>query len=248
MFSRCLGYQHWVTPHTSAVIKVLAEKSGAFDVVESETPEVFVPGELAAFDAVIFNNTCPVHPRRDLFFDFVADEARAAALKENVIRFVAEGGGFVGIHGASLAFMSCPKWEEMQGCTFDYHPAQQEVRLNAADPDHLLVRAFGGEGFVHFEEPYLFRNKYTTRSFRPLLVMNTEGMVWREDKPIPSDVCYVAWIKRHGNGRVFYCSPSHNAQSFEDPRLLRFVLDGIQYALGDLECDDTPAEQEPGMR
>jgi hypothetical protein len=39
---------------------------------------------------------------------------------------------------------------------------------------------------------------------------------------------------------VFYVSPSHNAQSFEDKRLLKFFLDGAQYVLGDLECDDVP--------
>ncbi|NOR75818.1 MAG: ThuA domain-containing protein, partial [Draconibacterium sp.] len=51
---------------------------------------------------------------------------------------------------------------------------------------------------------------------------------------------YVSWIKRHGKGRVFFVSPSHNAQSFEDVRLLKFYLDGIQYVTGDFKCDDTP--------
>ena len=50
---------------------------------------------------------------------------------------------------------------------------------------------------------------------------------------------YISWIKPYGEGRVFYCSPSHNAQSFENPKLLQFMLNGIQYALGDLECDDS---------
>ena len=50
---------------------------------------------------------------------------------------------------------------------------------------------------------------------------------------------YISWIKPHGEGRVFYCSPSHNAQSFENPQLLQFMLNGIQYALGDLKCDDS---------
>ncbi|MCX6872996.1 MAG: hypothetical protein NTW21_04195 [Verrucomicrobia bacterium] len=30
------------------------------------------------------------------------------------------------------------------------------------------------------------------------------------------------------------------AQSYETECMLRFYLDGIQYALGDLHCDDSP--------
>ena len=53
-------------------------------------------------------------------------------------------------------------------------------------------------------------------------------------------VRYVAWIKRHGQGHVFYCSPSHFPESYTSPTLLRFLLDGTQYAAGDLKCEDSP--------
>jgi type 1 glutamine amidotransferase len=58
-----------------------------------------------------------------------------------------------------------------------------------------------------------------------------------------SGIRYVSWIKRHGQGRVMYISPSHNAQSFEQPAMLQFYLDGLQYVLGDLDCDDSPIGQ-----
>jgi type 1 glutamine amidotransferase len=50
---------------------------------------------------------------------------------------------------------------------------------------------------------------------------------------------YVAWIRSYGKGRVFYCSPSHFPESYESPTMLQFVLDGVQYAAGDLKCDDS---------
>ena len=240
MFSLCKGFQHWVTPHTSAMVNVLAEQSGAFQAVETADIEDFAPERLAAFDGIILNNTCPVHPRRAFFSDYAPDEARAEELKESVLSFVARGGGLAAIHGGGLAYMNCPKWEAMQGASFDYHPPQQVVTLTAVEPAHPLVQAFGGEPFVHYDEPYLFTNKYAPRSYRPLLAMDIRGMIWRKDKPVPTQTCHVAWIRRHGQGRFFYCSPSHNAQSFESPQLLRFILDGIQYALGDLKCDDAP--------
>ena len=51
----------------------------------------------------------------------------------------------------------------------------------------------------------------------------------------------VAWVKKHGRGRVFYCSLGHNPQIFQNPKLLRFYLDGIQFALGDIQADMTPS-------
>jgi type 1 glutamine amidotransferase len=237
LFSLSTGYQHWVTSRTSAMLKVLAEESDAFTVVETQDPEAFVPETLADFDGLIFNNTCSAEPKRDLFLEALGDPAKAERLRGNVIDFVVHGGAYVGIHGAILAFNNSPEWEALQGATFDHHPPQQALRLTAVEPDHPLVQAFDGKAFVHIDEPYIFRNAYTEPDFRPLLVMDRDALVPAEDKRLP-EICYAAWIKRYGQGRVFYCSPSHNAQSFEKPQLLRFILDGIQYAFGDLACDD----------
>ena len=51
----------------------------------------------------------------------------------------------------------------------------------------------------------------------------------------------VAWVKKRGKGRIFYCSLGHNKHIFQDPKLLRFYLDGIQFALGDIKAHMTPS-------
>jgi type 1 glutamine amidotransferase len=60
------------------------------------------------------------------------------------------------------------------------------------------------------------------------------------NKETKEKVVYVSWIKRYGKGKVFYSSASHNAQSMEEPGVLQFFLDGLQYVVGDFECDDSP--------
>ncbi|MCX6996961.1 MAG: hypothetical protein NTV49_07710 [Kiritimatiellaeota bacterium] len=50
----------------------------------------------------------------------------------------------------------------------------------------------------------------------------------------------IAWIKREGQGRLFYCSLGHEVNVFQLPAVLKFYLDGIQYALGDLRAADAP--------
>jgi type 1 glutamine amidotransferase len=62
----------------------------------------------------------------------------------------------------------------------------------------------------------------------------------KQKNPLTEGKTYVAWIRAQGKGKVMYCSPSHNAQSFENPDLLRFYLDGMQYVAGDVDCDETP--------
>jgi type 1 glutamine amidotransferase len=242
LFSLTTGYRHWVIPHTDVIVELLGEKTGAFEVVKSTDVGVFERASLTAFDAVILNNNCSRGPGRNLFLDVLGyDTAKAAALEKNLIDFVAGGKGLTLIHGAIVCLNNSPAFSAMVGGSFDFHPPQQEVTLNLVEPSHPLLAAFKGKPLVHIDEPYLFKNAYTRKNFRPLLVMDTSTLkCGRRQKDVVADIRYCAWIKKHGKGRVFYCSPSHNAQSFEDPRLLRFLLDGIQYTLGDFPCDDTP--------
>ncbi len=241
LFSLTTGYNHWVIPHTSEIIKMLAEKTGAFEVVETRDVNMFEREKLSTFDGVILNNNCSKGARRNIFLDVLEKEPKKAAqLEKNLIDFVAQGKGLTAIHGAIVILNNSKEFSALLGGSFDFHPAQQEVTLNLVEPDHRLCKAFKGKPLVHVDEPYLFKGAYKEKQFRPLLVMDTGRLkCGNRQKQVQSDIRYCAWIKPYKKGRVFYCSPSHNAQSFEDPRLLQFLLDGFQYTLGDLKCDDS---------
>jgi type 1 glutamine amidotransferase len=243
LFSLSPGFKHWVTPHTAAVVEILAKKTGAFEVVVSNDVQMFTPESLKQFDAVILNNTCSKSPTRNIFIDALGTDKQdeVAALEKSLLAFVKRGGGLTAIHGAIVFLNNSAEFSELLGGSFDFHPAQQEVTLRLVEPEHPLLKAFGGKTFVHIDEPYLFKDAYTKKNFRPLLQMDTSLLnCGGAQEKVTADIRYTAWIKRYGKGRVFYCSPSHNAQSFERPELLQFLLDGIQYTLGDLKCDDTP--------
>jgi type 1 glutamine amidotransferase len=143
------------------------------------------------------------------------------------------------LHGAIVVQNNSRAFSEMTGGSFDYHPKQQRMHVKEVDRKHPLVKAFKGNGFTHVDEPYFFKNAYFEYNFRPLLYIEVDKL---EDvrKAVDSNINYVSWIKRHGKGRVFYSSPSHNAQSLDNPELLQFYLDGMQYVVGDLKCDDSP--------
>ncbi len=252
VFSLVTGFHHRVIPFVDKVIEVLGEKSGAFTATVTTDIEQLAPDKLAGYDVLVLNNNCSRRPRRNLFLDELernpgyeglTEQQRAEkadALEQSMLDFVASGKGLVALHGGPILLNNSPRFTEMVGCAFWYHPKSQEVTLTPVEPDHPLVAAFKGKTpFTHFDEPYMFNKAYDKGNFRPLLIMDTSKLI-KPGEGVVGRKCYMAWIKPHGKGRVFYCSPSHYPESYESPTLLRFLLDGIQYAAGDLQCDDTP--------
>lgn len=246
--SLATGYCHAVIPHVKEVMNVLAA-TGAFEVVHSNEIDMFTPAKLKQFDAVVLNNACTKNPKRNWFIDVLANNkdltdeqrlARAAELEQSLTDFVAGGKGLVAVHGAVVFLNNSENFGKMLGGSFSLHPACQRITLTPVDPKHPLVAAFKGEPFIHTDEPYLFFRAYNDKNFRPLLEMDVAKLDPQAQTKMKGDHRYVSWIKTHGKGRVFYVSPSHQPESYESARMLQFYLDGIQYALGDLACDDSP--------
>lgn len=248
MASLATGYCHEVIPHVKVVIDTLA-KTGAFEVTHSDDPAMFEPDKLSRFDAVILNNTCTKSPGRNWFIDVLETDKslgeaqrkeKAVALEKSLIDFVAQGKGVVAIHGAIVFLNESRDFSNMMGGSFVMHPKLEELTLNLVEPDHPLLKAFDGKPFTHLDEPYLFNKAYQDKNFRPLLEIDLKSLDPKALQGMKGDRRHVSWIKSHGKGRVFYCSPSHRPETYERQSMLQYYLDGIQYALGDLECDDSP--------
>ncbi len=248
VFSQHTGFYHWTIPHNAEMLKILGEKTGAFEVTIAYDVDSFSKKNLKKYDAVILNNSNPAGPKRDLFWDLLQKNSNlsdevisklAAEYENNLMNYVAKGGGLMILHGAITVQNNSTNFSKMTGGSFDYHPKQQKMHLKEVDKDHPMVQAFNGNGYTHVDEPYFFKNAYFDYNFRPLLYIEADKLEGLR-KEVYQNTIYVSWIKRHGKGRVFYSSPSHNAQSMDQAALLQFFLDGMQYVVGDLKCDDSP--------
>ncbi|MEF8788073.1 MAG: HEAT repeat domain-containing protein [Planctomycetota bacterium] len=112
------------------------------------------------------------------------------------------------------------------------------------EPDHPLVKPFSGPFLVN-DEIYLFKKGvYSRERSRVLLTLDMEnprndvGDKGRDDGDHA-----ISWIHSAGDGRVFYCGFGHHPHIFWTPSILRHSLAGIQYAIGDIEADDTPSAE-----
>lgn len=252
IFSLHTGYKHWTIPHTEAVMKLLGSRSGAFEMTTSKDISEFTKEQLKKYDAIILNNTCSDPKKRNLFYDQLKKDStltedqileEAHELELNLLNYVKSGGGLMVLHGAITMQNKSMAFSEMIGGSFDYHPKQQNVHVELVNSQHPLVEGLNPNGFEHIDEPYFFKNAYNTTNFRPLLFMKVNPLKELRDED-NEEIVYISWIKKYGQGRVFYASPSHNAQSFENAELLQFFLDGMQYVVGDVPCDDTPIRED----
>lgn len=247
------GFEHWVIPHTEEVLKILGTKSRQFEVTASKDIHQFEKESLSKYDAVVLNNTCSKPDHRHLFWDQLRAESKqdsavvmtkAQELESNLIEFVNMGGGLLILHGGITTFNNSAKFSALVGASFDYHPPQQLVQVKLENPSHPLVAAFPKDGFSHVDEPYFYKNAYSNLNFTPLLYFdNAQIRSQRANQELKSGKTYLAWIRPEGKGKVMYISPSHNAKSFENPALLQFFLDGLQYVVGDVSCDETPIKK-----
>ena len=236
VFTLCKGFVHSSIPiGTHAVIR-MGEKTGAYSAVHSEDPAMFAPDKLAEFDAV-----CMLNTTGELFED--------PALKQSLLDFVKSGKGLIGIHAATDCFYQWADYGSLIGGYFNGHPwnARDTVTMKIDDPIHPVNQAFHGHGFSITDEIYQFRDEpYSRDTLRVLLSLDTDktDMTKESIKRTDGDFA-VAWVRKYGDGRVFYCSLGHNEMTYWNPKVAQHYLDGIQFALGDLEADTTPSAQLP---
>ena len=236
VFTRAKGLEHSSIPYGTKAIELMAKYTGAFEIVVSEDMAIFNSDRLKPFDAICFNNSNRM--------DFTEP-----SMRKSLMDFIRSGKGIVGIHAATTNFSSkkpvgsvdWPEAAEMIGGIFAGHhwrSGKGEWAVKIDDPDHRLNNAFGGKGFKIADEIYFYSN-FQKNNVRVLLSLDFSDT---KTASVNKDQTYVpiSWVRNWGKGRVFYCSLGHDNHVFWNSAVLEHLLDGIQFALGDLNVDTTP--------
>jgi len=234
VFNRTDGYYHTSIKCAAKSLELIGKKTGAFETVESEDMAVFDAGNLKQFDAVCFNSTTKL--------SFQDDDQRKALMD-----FVKGGKGIVGIHGATDCYQDWPEAAEMIGGTFDSHPWTKKGTwaFKVDEPTNPITNSLDAKGFKLSDEIYRHKPLKLSDRCRVLVSLDMNDEATRSAKskkggvlPTDNDVP-VSWVRPFGQGRVFYTGFGHNHDIFWNEAILGHILAGIQYAVGDLEIDDS---------
>lgn len=232
VFWRCEGFFHgegiaW----GNKAIELAGKKTGAWTAECTDDYAFLAPDKLAGYDAVVFNNTTGLK--------------LSPETKKGLLDFVESGKGVVGIHAATDNFGDWPDGAKMMGGLFSGHPwgAGGTWAIKLSEPNHPLAKCFGGQGFKIKDELYQYKDPYTRADRIVLLQIDLSDAATGKagGKGNRKDGDYaMAWVKTQGKGRIFYNGLGHNPDPFLHKAIAQFNLEGIQFALGDLDVPATP--------
>lgn len=231
VYSHASGFKHASIPTGAKALRVMAERTKAFEAVFTISTEEFTPDGLAQYQGLIFNNCTKVQKA------FAGKKQREA-----ILDFIRNGKAFIGFHSASDGGM--PDWHEytdMIGGCFAGHPwgAGGNWPFFVEDVEHPVTSAFTNKEFMFSDEIYQYKG-YDRSKLRILVGLDSvksgkKGNSESMDYP-------VSWVRSYGKGRIFYSNFGHNKATWWTPFMLQHFLDGIQWALGDLQG---PSESIP---
>jgi type 1 glutamine amidotransferase len=247
VFSKTNGFRHAAITTGKILLTEMGRKTGAFEAVISDDLDQFEIDNLKNYDAVCFMSTTGnvFQPRGDELKNMSDAEKevatkREARLKDNLLKYITAGRGFIGIHAATDTCHDWPDYGKMINGFFDGHPwgagTMVSVKVEPGQESHPLVAMFGGKNVEFPEEIYQLKDPYDSKAVHMLLRLDTEktdmkvGGVKRTDGDFG-----IAWARHWGKGRVFYCSLGHNHEMYWNPKVIRHYLAGIQWALGDFK-------------
>jgi type 1 glutamine amidotransferase len=140
-----------------------------------------------------------------------------------------------------------PEFNTLIGGYFKFHwPDPQLIYVKIDDPNSPLTAMFHGKEFEIHDETYTFEQESFSRKNVHVLTsidydkMSPEDKA-KEAKPRTDADYALSYIRREGNGRVFYEGHGHSDRVYAMTPMLEHIRAGIQYALGDLQADDSPS-------
>lgn len=166
----------------------------------------------------------------DLLIDYLTDSTLTPAQLDGYTSFVANGGGYLGLHCASdLTSVHAgdgeidvdgrdepiPELRKLLGGHFLHHPEESTFGVEIV-ANHPVTE--GIDDFEVFDEPYAL--EHDVESVTVLARMDHPQV----DSP-------VVWVRSEGNGRVCYCSLGHTDEALTSEQFRRLIRNAAVWAI-----------------
>ncbi|MCM8832612.1 MAG: Gfo/Idh/MocA family oxidoreductase [Candidatus Omnitrophica bacterium] len=130
--------------------------------------------------------------------------------EENIIKYVKNGGGLVGIHSTGAYFKKNKKFKEMLGCEFIGHSPVFPFELKSTS-SHYINRRIPSK---IIDDEFYFLN----------LSQDAEILFngYWQGKLLP-----LGYTRNYGNGRIFYFAPCHSLNVIENKDIIKTIKRAI---------------------
>lgn len=259
VLGRAVTWVHTSIPLAAKMVEYLGDRTGAWMTTITYDAAAITAENLKQYDAVFLASTTGE------FLDDPNDKAVSAMRKQALLDFVKQGKGIAGIHAATDCYHTTgrptptnpstaltgtwPEFNEAMGGFFKSHwnyPTLINVKVD--DPKSPLTAMFPARGYDIVDETYTFAQDSFSRTRVHVLTSVNYAKMSAEDKAKEpaatrrTDGDYaLSYIQRVGKGRVFYEAHGHDEKVYFSRPFIEHMLAGIQYAIGDLEADDSPS-------
>ncbi len=260
IFTKSSGFQH---PIINRYDKPLSEGEKAmsdivtglgFEPVCTKDGSEITADNLKKYTAVIFYTSGDLgtvgKPNKNGKADdgpVVTPEGKAA-----LIDAVKGGLAFVGIHSASDTYHTFPEKDDryaaagdkldpylkMLGAEFIAHDKHQPGSFTVVDAK--FPGNYPGPT-VKYEDGEWYSLKDFAPDMHVLTVFETAGMDGDHYKRGPYPL---SWIRKYGDGRVFYTALGHGNECWKDPAFITMLTGGVRWATGLVDADLTPNLKE----
>ena len=198
-----------------------------FDVARSENLGSLRPDVLADVDLLV-----PIWT-----FGELGDVEEAALLDA-----VRGGMGLLAWHGFASAFLASRPHKFLLGGQFVGHPGGTGITYTVSfRPGHSLTQ--GLPELTLTSEQYYMLVDPAVRVLATTRIAHSAQTPWLAGTEMP-----VAWTRRWGRGRVFYCSLGHGVEVLRLPPVETFLRRGAEWATrrGCAKCGGRPSERVTG--
>jgi uncharacterized protein len=186
----------------------------AFEVETIEDPHR-LDQDLSAYDLIVIGWT-----------QAMTTEDLTEAAEERLHEAVRAGTGLAGWHGMAAAFRASLRFSLLAGASFLDHPGGEGVpvpyKIEIVDHDHPVTR---GVNDIEIASEQYYMHVDPSAHVLATTTFSGDHWPWAEGVVMPA-----VYVRRWGEGRVFYASPGHDPSELQIPDVERLIGQGLRWA------------------